>query len=56
LLWNPTNTALKNVEEDEAGKLAAFRSRFGASYEIEDPQKKPDKEAESRQGDVRSHS
>lgn len=42
------------MEEDEAGRLAAFRSRFGGSYEIEDAQKKPEQEAGSDQGNVRS--
>ena len=27
--------ALKNVEADEAGKLAAFRERFGGGFEVD---------------------
>ena len=33
LLWQPSETSLKNVELDEAGKLAAFRERFGRAYD-----------------------
>ncbi|KAF4971036.1 hypothetical protein FSARC_2049 [Fusarium sarcochroum] len=33
LLWQPTEKSLKNVELDEAGKLAAFRERFGRAYD-----------------------
>ena len=30
ILWNPTERSLRNVEVDEACKLAAFRERFCA--------------------------
>ena len=33
LTWNPHETSLKNVEVDEAGKLAAFRERFGRAFD-----------------------
>lgn len=33
LLWNPSEKSLKNVELDEAGKLAAFRDRFGRAFD-----------------------
>ena len=33
LLWQPSERSLKNVELDEAGKLAAFRERFGRGYD-----------------------
>ncbi|KAI0525622.1 hypothetical protein F5B22DRAFT_352335 [Xylaria bambusicola] len=32
-LWNPNDKSLQNVEVDEAGKLAAFRARFGRSWD-----------------------
>jgi hypothetical protein len=32
-LWNPSSERLLNVEEDEAGRLAAFRSRFGRAWD-----------------------
>jgi hypothetical protein len=34
-LWNPSSRKLLNVEEDEAGKLAGFRSRFGRGWDSE---------------------
>ncbi|KAH8652197.1 hypothetical protein BX600DRAFT_472103 [Xylariales sp. PMI_506] len=33
ILWNPSEKALRNVEVDEAGKLAAFRERFGRTWD-----------------------
>ncbi|TQS32757.1 hypothetical protein Golomagni_06920 [Golovinomyces magnicellulatus] len=33
LLWQPSEKALRNVELDEAGKLAAFRGRFGRGFD-----------------------
>ncbi|KAI1399449.1 hypothetical protein F4819DRAFT_415641 [Hypoxylon fuscum] len=35
VLWNPSNRSLRNVEVDEAGKLAAFRGRFGRGWDAE---------------------
>lgn len=32
-LWNPSSQKLLNVEEDEAGKLAAFRAKFGTGWD-----------------------
>lgn len=32
-LWNPSSKELLNVEEDEAGRLAGFRARFGTSFD-----------------------
>ncbi|KAI2794739.1 hypothetical protein POX_a01340 [Penicillium oxalicum] len=37
LLWNPSSSKLMNVEEDEAGRLAAFRARFGRSWDANAP-------------------
>ncbi|KAH6669169.1 mitochondrial ribosomal protein [Plectosphaerella plurivora] len=34
LLWQPTEKSLQNVEQDEAGKLAAFRQRFGTGFDL----------------------
>lgn len=36
LTWQPSEVSLKNVELDEAGKLASFRSRFGTAYDLAD--------------------
>ncbi|KAI0471981.1 hypothetical protein GGR56DRAFT_677835 [Xylariaceae sp. FL0804] len=33
LLWQPSERSLRNVEADEAGRLAAFRGRFGRSWD-----------------------
>ncbi|KAI2463411.1 hypothetical protein F4781DRAFT_125478 [Annulohypoxylon bovei var. microspora] len=35
LLWQPSDRSLRNVEVDEAGKLAAFRDRFGRGWDME---------------------
>ncbi|KAL4896749.1 hypothetical protein BDV59DRAFT_113074 [Aspergillus ambiguus] len=37
LLWNPSSSKLMNVEEDEAGRLAAFRAKFGRSWDANTP-------------------
>ena len=37
ILWQPTNKSLRNVEVDEAGKLAAFRGRYGAGWDLGGP-------------------
>lgn len=36
LTWQPSEVSLKNVELDEAGKLASFRGRFGTMYDLAD--------------------
>lgn len=35
VLWNPSSQKLLNVEEDEAGRLRAFRARFGRGWDAE---------------------
>ncbi|KAL3476394.1 hypothetical protein BJX99DRAFT_143178 [Aspergillus californicus] len=37
LLWNPSSSKLLNLEEDEAGRLAAFRARFGRGWDANTP-------------------
>ncbi|KAK4159126.1 hypothetical protein QBC43DRAFT_382072 [Cladorrhinum sp. PSN259] len=34
VLWQPSDKSLRNVEVDEAGKLAAFRERFGRGWDM----------------------
>jgi hypothetical protein len=34
VLWQPSEKSLRNVEVDEAGKLAAFRERFGRGWDV----------------------
>ncbi|PQE32668.1 hypothetical protein CJF32_00008243 [Rutstroemia sp. NJR-2017a WRK4] len=36
-LWQPSLESLKNIESDEAGRLRAFRERFGRGWEAEAP-------------------
>ncbi|KAK0727430.1 hypothetical protein B0T26DRAFT_601197, partial [Lasiosphaeria miniovina] len=45
LLWQPSEKSLRNVEVDEAGKLAAFRDRFGRGWDLEATQEEEDKAA-----------
>lgn len=33
-LWNASDASLTGIEEDEAGKLRAFRARFGRGFDI----------------------
>jgi hypothetical protein len=35
VLWNPSEQKLRAVEVDEAGRLAAFRGRFGRGWDAE---------------------
>lgn len=35
ILWQPSEKSLRNVEVDEAGKLAAFRERFGRGWDLD---------------------
>jgi hypothetical protein len=32
-MWNPSSSKLKSVEDDEAGRLAAFRAKFGRNWD-----------------------
>ena len=41
-LWNPTSKELLNVEDDESGRLASFRARFGTSFDTQKATKKTD--------------
>ncbi|PKS11036.1 hypothetical protein jhhlp_002796 [Lomentospora prolificans] len=34
VLWQPSEKTLRNVELDEAGKLAAFRERYGRGFDL----------------------
>lgn len=50
LLWNPSEKSLKNVELDEAGKLAAFRDRFGRAFDSKKEAEEGAAEEESDDG------
>jgi hypothetical protein len=49
LLWNPTSQKLVNLEEDEAGRLAAFRARFGRAYDANAGASKETEEVEKKE-------
>ncbi|KAH8595960.1 hypothetical protein B0O99DRAFT_708813 [Bisporella sp. PMI_857] len=34
-LWQPSLSSLRNVEQDEAGRLRAFRQRFGRGWDMD---------------------
>lgn len=34
-LWNPSSKELTNVEEDEAGRLASFRAKYGRMFDLQ---------------------
>ena len=38
VLWQPSEKSLQNVEVDEAGKLAAFRDRYGRGWDAQTAQ------------------
>ncbi|PYI18382.1 hypothetical protein BO86DRAFT_385004 [Aspergillus japonicus CBS 114.51] len=33
LMWNPSSSRLASLEKDEAGRLAAFRAKFGRGFD-----------------------
>ncbi|KAJ9615403.1 hypothetical protein H2200_001478 [Cladophialophora chaetospira] len=41
-LWNPTSKELLSVEDDESGRLASFRARFGTSFDTQKTSKNVD--------------
>lgn len=47
LLWQPSERKLRNVEVDEAGKLAAFRERFGRAFDQQQPQQQQPEDGEA---------
>ncbi|KAE8443768.1 hypothetical protein EG329_001362 [Mollisiaceae sp. DMI_Dod_QoI] len=34
-LWQPSLDSLRNIEQDEAGRLRAFRERFGRGWDLD---------------------
>ncbi|PNS21402.1 54S ribosomal protein L36, mitochondrial [Sphaceloma murrayae] len=51
-LWNPSSQKLANIEEDEAGRLARFRERFGRGWDSEST-KGLDEEVEKQEAQER---
>ncbi|GAB1314845.1 54S ribosomal protein L36, mitochondrial [Madurella fahalii] len=62
ILWQPSEKSLRNLEVDEAGKLAAFRERYGNAWNLEAPsvpaqeaERQPEKkDAAAKEGEVQS--
>ncbi|KAI0117871.1 hypothetical protein GGR51DRAFT_269884 [Nemania sp. FL0031] len=50
ILWNPNEKSLQNVEVDEAGKLAAFRERFGRGWDAAAAEGAPGKDGKPTAG------
>lgn len=50
LLWNPSSTKLMNVEDDEAGRLAAFRAKYGRIWDANTPAAPAEEGAEKKSG------
>lgn len=45
IIWQPSDKSLRNLEVDEAGRLAAFRNRFGHSWDADSVEEKEVEEA-----------
>ena len=50
-LWNPSSQKLLSIEADEAGRLRAFREKFGRGWDAERMQDEDTDAAESEQDD-----
>ncbi|KAL9055042.1 MAG: hypothetical protein Q9162_003807 [Coniocarpon cinnabarinum] len=46
-VWNPSNVRMANVEEDEAGRLRAFRRKFGRAFDAREGMPAPAQTEES---------
>ncbi|KAL8766126.1 MAG: hypothetical protein Q9209_007024 [Squamulea sp. 1 TL-2023] len=49
-LWNPSSQKLLNVEADEAGRLRAFRERFGRGWDAEAMTRRDEETGEIKEG------
>ncbi|KAI4240815.1 MAG: hypothetical protein L6R40_004929 [Gallowayella cf. fulva] len=49
-LWNPSSQKLLNVEEDEAGRLRAFRERYGRGWDAETMTRRDEETGEIQEG------
>jgi len=52
-IWQPSIDSLKNVEKDEAGRLRAFRERFGRGWDAEADEEIEDGGSEGRKAEER---
>lgn len=46
-MWQPSLTSLRNIEEDDAGRLKAFREKFGRGWDAESKEEEDVEEEES---------
>ncbi|RDW94196.1 mitochondrial 54S ribosomal protein bL31m [Aspergillus mulundensis] len=53
LMWNPTSNKLRNMEDDEAGRLAAFRAKFGRNWDATAPAAEEGVEGEKEKEEAR---
>lgn len=53
-LWQPSSAALRNVETDEAGRLRAFRKRFGHDWDADEKEPEPKKNSNDFKIRIRS--
>ncbi|KAL8705785.1 MAG: hypothetical protein Q9201_001131 [Fulgogasparrea decipioides] len=53
-LWNPSSQKLLNVEADEAGRLRAFRERFGRGWDAETMTRRDEETGEVKEREDRS--
>ncbi|KAL8860226.1 MAG: hypothetical protein Q9178_003197 [Gyalolechia marmorata] len=54
-LWNPSSQKLLNVEADEAGRLRAFRERFGRGWDAESMTTRDEETGEVKEGQEEQH-
>ncbi|ESZ96894.1 hypothetical protein SBOR_2688 [Sclerotinia borealis F-4128] len=52
-LWQPSLDSLRNVENDEAGRLSAFRERFGGGWDGDMEKAEGEKKILAGKGDVK---
>ncbi|KAI9681471.1 MAG: hypothetical protein M1817_002755 [Caeruleum heppii] len=49
-LWNPSEARLRNVEEDDSGRLRGFRRRFGRGWDVDAGDEEDGEEGEKMEG------
>jgi hypothetical protein len=52
-MWQPSLDSLRNVEQDEAGRLRAFRERFGRGWDLEGAEEEEGKGDGGKEGEGR---
>lgn len=54
IMWNPSSSKLRSVEDDEAGRLAAFRAKFGRSWDANTPAEEAGADADKGGADAKA--